>query len=205
MQKFSFQSMENSRITIAADRTAADAEDPDHWDKLPQNTRAASATGKASSSRHFTQDWSDDDSDEDCRMFICPTPLAMLFLPGAKLGKKFIGVILLNSPVSFRIFKSIAAFTMGNYKFSLVSFDTIPNMLAPPLLPTTPLAHVFPMPSSAIPDEEVVDDAPLNQGPPPAGIRIGKKRGVRPQPEPTQKRQKVGAPNPKKPRPVASG
>jgi hypothetical protein len=150
MQKFSFQTMENSRITIAADRTAADPEDPDHWDKLPRNTRAASAMGKASSSQHFTQDWSDDDSDEDCRMFICPTPLAYA-------------------------------------------------------LPATPLAHVFPMPSSAIPDEEVVDAAPLNQGPPPAGIRIGKKRGVRPQPEPTQKRQKVGAPHPKKPRPVASG
>jgi hypothetical protein len=150
MQKFSFQTMENSHITIAADRTAADPEDPDHWDKLPRNTRAASATGKASSSWHFTQDWSDDDSDEDCRMFICPTPLAYA-------------------------------------------------------LPTTPLAHVFPMPSSAIPDEEVVDVAPLNQGPPPARIRIGKKHRVRPQPEPTQKRQKVGAPHLKKPRPVASG
>jgi hypothetical protein len=56
MQKFSFQSMENSRITIAADRTAVDAEDPDHWEKLPRNTRAASAMGKASSSWHFTQD-----------------------------------------------------------------------------------------------------------------------------------------------------
>jgi hypothetical protein len=30
MQKFSFQAMENSRIVIAADRTAADPEDPDH-------------------------------------------------------------------------------------------------------------------------------------------------------------------------------
>jgi hypothetical protein len=68
--------MEDSRIKIAADRTAADAEDPKHWDKLPRNTRAASAAGKASSSRQFTQDWSDDDSDEDCQMFICPTPLA---------------------------------------------------------------------------------------------------------------------------------
>jgi hypothetical protein len=58
MQKFSFQKMENSRIKIAADRTAADAEDPDHWDKLPKNTRAASAAGKASSSQHSTQDWS---------------------------------------------------------------------------------------------------------------------------------------------------
>jgi hypothetical protein len=61
MQKFSFQKMENSRIKIAADRTAANVEDPNHWDKLPRNTRAASATGKASSSQHFTQDWSEDD------------------------------------------------------------------------------------------------------------------------------------------------
>jgi hypothetical protein len=56
MQKFSFQDMENSRIKIAADRTVADAEDPDHEDKLPKNTRAACAAGKASSSRHSTQD-----------------------------------------------------------------------------------------------------------------------------------------------------
>jgi hypothetical protein len=150
MQKFSFQDMENSRIKIAADRTAADPEDPDHWDKLPRSTRAAAATGKASSSWHFTQDWSDDDSDEDCRMFICPTPLAYA-------------------------------------------------------LPTTPLAYAFPMPSSAIPDDMVVDAAPLNQGPPPASVRMGKKRGVKPQPEPAQKRQKVGVPFPKKQRPVASG
>jgi hypothetical protein len=148
MQKFSFQSMENSRIMIAADRTAADAKDPDHWDKLPRNIRAASATVKASSSRHSTQDRSEDDSDDEILMYYDPTPLAYAF-------------------------------------------------------PTTPLAYA--VPSSAIPDEEVVDAAPLNQGPPPAGIRIGRKRGVRPQPEPTQKRQKVGAPHPKKPRPVASG
>jgi hypothetical protein len=70
MQKFSFQDMENSRIKIAADRTVADPEDPDHEDKLPKNTRTTSATGKASSSWHSTQDWSEDDSDEDCRMFI---------------------------------------------------------------------------------------------------------------------------------------
>jgi hypothetical protein len=38
MQKFSFQAMENAWIKIAADRTAPDAEDPDHWDKLPRNT-----------------------------------------------------------------------------------------------------------------------------------------------------------------------
>jgi hypothetical protein len=140
--------MENSHITIATDRTAADAEDPDHWDKLPRNTRAASAMGKASLSRHSTQDRSEDDSDDKILMYYDPTPLAYAF-------------------------------------------------------PTTPLAYA--MPSSAIPDEEVVDAAPLNQGPPPAGIRIGQKRGVRPQPEPTQKGQKVGAPNLKKPRPVASG
>jgi hypothetical protein len=144
--------MENSRIKIAADRTAADPEDPDHWDKLPRSTRAAAATGKGSSSRHFTQDWSDDDSDEDCRMFICPTPLAYA-------------------------------------------------------LPTTPLAYAFPMPSSAIPDDMVVDAAPLNQGPPSTGGRAGQKRGVKPQPDTPQqqKRQKVGVPIPKKQRPVASG
>jgi hypothetical protein len=148
MQKFSFQTMENSRITIAVDRTAADPEDPDHWDKLPRSTRVAVATDKASSSQHSTQDWSEDNSDEEILMYYDPMPLAYAF-------------------------------------------------------PTTPLAYA--MPSSAIPDDEVVDAAPLNQGPPPAGVRIGKKRGVRPQPEPTQKRQKVGAPHPKKPRPVASG
>jgi hypothetical protein len=131
MQKFSFQSMENSRIQIAADRTVADVEDPDHWDKLPRNTRAASAAGKASSSRHFTQDWSDDDSDEDCKMFICPTPLAYAF-------------------------------------------------------PETPVAYAFPMPSSAIPDDMVVDAAPLNQGPPSTGGRAGRKRGVKPQPDTPQ-------------------
>jgi hypothetical protein len=152
MQKFSFQNMENSRIKIAADRTAADAEDPDHWDKLPKNTRAASAAGKASSSRHSTQDWSEDDSDEDCWMFICPTPLAYA-------------------------------------------------------LPATPLCHAFPMPSSVIPNDVVVDAAPLNQGPPSTGGRAGRKRGVKPQPDPSQqtKRQKIGVPQPKRQRPVASG
>jgi hypothetical protein len=140
--------MENSRIIIAADRTAADPEDPDHWDKLPRSTRAVATTGKTSSSRHSTQDRNEDDSDEEILMYYDPMPLEYAF-------------------------------------------------------PTTPLAYA--MPSSAIPDKEVVDAAPLNQGPPPAGIRIGKKRGVRPQPEPAQKRQKVSAPRPKKPRPVASG
>jgi hypothetical protein len=145
--------MENSRIKIAADRTVADPEDPDHEDKLPKNTRAASAAGKASSSRHSTQDWSEDDSDEDCRMFICPTPLAYA-------------------------------------------------------LPATPLAYALPtMPSSVIPDDVVVDAAPLNQGPPSTGGRADRKRGVKPQPEPVQqtKSQKIGVPQPKRQRPVASG
>jgi hypothetical protein len=131
MQKFSFQDMENSRIKIAADRTAADPKDPDHWDKLPRSTRAAAATGKGSSPRHFTQDWSDDDSNEDCRMFICLTHLAYA-------------------------------------------------------LPATPLAYAFPMPSSAIPDDMVVDAAPLNQGPPSTGGHAGRKRGVKPQPDTPQ-------------------
>jgi hypothetical protein len=148
MQKFSFQAMENSRIIIAANRTAADPEDPDHWDKLPRSTRAAAAMGKASSSRHSSQDRSEDDSDEEILIYYDPMPLAYAF-------------------------------------------------------PTIPFA--YPMPSSAIPDDIVVDAAPLNQGPPPAGIRIGKKRGVKPQPESAQKRQKVAAPCPKKPRPVVSG
>jgi hypothetical protein len=131
MQKFSFQAMENARIKIAADRTAADPEDPDHWDKLPRSTRAVAAMGKGSSSRHFTQELSDDDSDKDCRMFICPTPLAYA-------------------------------------------------------LPETDLAYAFPMPSSAIPDDMVIDAVPLNQGPPPAGVRAGKKHGVKPQPDTPQ-------------------
>jgi hypothetical protein len=131
--------MENSRIKIAADRTVADPEDPDHEDKLPKNTRAA---GKASSSRHSIQDQSDDDSDEETLMYYDPMPLAY-------------------------------------------AFPTIP--------------------SSAIPDEEVVDAAPLNQGPPSTGGHVGRKRGVKPQPEPTHKRQKIGVPQPKRQRPVASG
>jgi hypothetical protein len=152
IQKFSFQAMENSRIKIAADRTVADVEDPDHWDKLPRSTRLAAATGKDSSSRHFTQDRSEGDSDEEIQMFYDPTPLAYAF-------------------------------------------------------PTASFAHASPMPSSAIPDDMVVDAAPLNQMPPPAGVRVGRKRVVKPQPDTPQrpKRQKVGAPNPKKPRPVASG
>jgi hypothetical protein len=119
--------MENARIKIVADRTAADAEDPDHWDKLPRSTRAAAAMGKGSSSRHFTQDLSDDDSDEDCRMFICPMPLAYA-LPA--------------TPLAYALL-------------------------------TTPLAYAFPMPSSAIPDDMVVDAAPLNQGPSSTGGRAG--------------------------------
>jgi hypothetical protein len=150
MQKFSFQKMENSRIKIAADCTAADVEDPDHWDKLPRNTRAASAAGKTSSSRHSTQDRSEDDSDEEILMYYDPTPLAYAF-------------------------------------------------------PTTPLAYA--MPSSAILDDIVVDAAPLNQGPPSTGGRAGRKRGMKPQPDTPQqpKRQKVGVPQPKRQRPVASG
>jgi hypothetical protein len=111
---------------------------------MPKNTRAASAAGKASSSRHSIQDWSDDESDEDCRMYLDPMPLAYAF-------------------------------------------------------PT--------MSSSVISDEEVVNVAPLNPGPPSTGARAGRKRGVTPQPKPgqTTKRQKIGVPLPKKQRPVASG
>jgi hypothetical protein len=133
LQKFSFQDMENSRIKIAADRTVPDPEDPDHEDKLPKNTCAASAVGKASSSRHSIQDQSDDDSDKEILMYYDPMPLAY-------------------------------------------AFPTIP--------------------SSVIPDDEVVDAAPLNQGPPSTGGHAGQKRGVKPQPEPAQthKRQKIGLP-----------
>jgi hypothetical protein len=120
-----------------------DPEDPDHEDKMPKNTRAATPTGKTSSSRHSIQDWSDDDSDGDCQMFLDPTPLAYAF----------------------------------------------PTILSPAIL-----------------DDEVVDAAPLNQGPSP-DTRAGRKRGVRPQPEPVEKmkRQKIGVPFPKKQRPVSSG
>jgi hypothetical protein len=143
MQKFSFQDMENSRIKIAADRTVADAEDPDHEDKLPKNTRAASAAGKASSSRHSTQARSEDDFDEEILMYYDPMPLA----------------------------------------------------------------YAFPIPSSVILDDEVVEAAPLNQGPPSTGGRAGRKRGVKPQPDLVQqtKRQKIGVPQPKRQRPIASG
>jgi hypothetical protein len=142
LQRFSFQDQENARIKIALDRTFPDLEDPDHEDKMPKNTRVTSAVGKTSS-RHSIQDWSDDDSDGDCRMYLNLTPLAYAL-------------------------------------------------------------HA--MPSPAIPDEDVVDVAPLNQGPPP-GTHAGKKRGVRPQSEPVEKtkRHKVGMPFPKKQRPVASG
>ena len=71
--------MENSRIKIAADRTVADVEDPDHWDKLPRSTRAAAAMGKGSSSRHYTQDRSEIDSDEEILMYYDPKPLAYAF------------------------------------------------------------------------------------------------------------------------------
>jgi hypothetical protein len=49
-----------------------------HEDKMPKNTRASSAVGKTSS-RYSIQDWSDDDSDGDCRMFLDPMPLAYAF------------------------------------------------------------------------------------------------------------------------------
>jgi hypothetical protein len=135
--------MENSWIKIAADRTVADPEDPDHEDKLPNNTRAASAAGKASSSRHSIQDWSEDDSDEEILMYYDPMPLA----------------------------------------------------------------YAFPIPSLVILDDEVIEAAPLNQGPSSTGGRASRKRGVKPQPEPIQKmkRQKIGVPQPKRQRPVASG
>jgi hypothetical protein len=144
--------MENSRIKIAADRTVADVEDPDHWDKLPRSTHAAAAMGKGSSSRYFPQDRSEIDSDEEIPLCYDPMPLAYAF-------------------------------------------------------PETPIAYEFPMPSSAIPDDMVVDAAPLNQGPPSTGGRTGRKRGVKPQPDTPQKpkRQKVGVPIPKKQRPVAAG
>jgi hypothetical protein len=74
LQRFSFQDQENARIKIALDRTILDPEDPDHKDKMPKNTHAASAIGKTSS-RHSIHDRSDDDSDSDCRMFLDPTPL----------------------------------------------------------------------------------------------------------------------------------
>jgi hypothetical protein len=56
-----------------------DPEDPDHKDKMPMNTRAAYATGKAFSSWHSIKDWSDDDSDGDCRMFLDSIPLTYAF------------------------------------------------------------------------------------------------------------------------------
>jgi hypothetical protein len=110
LQKFSFQDLENSWIKITADRTMPDPEDPDHEDKMPKNTHAASAAGKASSSRHSIQDWNDDEFDGECLMYLDPMPLTYAF------------------PI---------------------------------------------MPSSVIPDEEVVDAAPLNQGPPSIGARVG--------------------------------
>jgi hypothetical protein len=144
LQKFSFHDIENAWIKIATDRTVPDPKDPDHEDKMPKNTRAASAAGKASSSRHSIQDWSDDDFDRECLMYYDPMPLAY-------------------------------------------AFHTIP--------------------CSVIPDEEVVDAAPLNQGPPSTDGHAGRKRGVKPQPKPSQttKRQKIGVPQPKRQRPVASG
>jgi hypothetical protein len=144
MQKFSFQAMENAQFRIAADRTVPDPEDPDHEDKLPKNTRAASAAGKASSSRHSIQDRCEDNSDKEILMYYDPMPLAY-------------------------------------------AFPTIP--------------------SSAIPDKEVIDAAPPNQGPPSTGGHAGQKSGVKLQLEPAQthKMQMIGVPQPKRQRPVASG
>jgi hypothetical protein len=81
-------------------------------------------------------------------------------------------------------------------------YDPMPLAYA---FPTIPFA--YPMSSSAIPDDMVVDAAPLNQIPPSTGGRAGRKRSVKPQPDTPQqqKRQKVGARHPKKPRPVVSG
>jgi hypothetical protein len=56
-----------------------DLKDPDHEDKMPKNTRAASAAGKASSSQHSIQDWSDEDSDGECLMYFDTIPLAYAF------------------------------------------------------------------------------------------------------------------------------
>jgi hypothetical protein len=98
MQKFSFQTMENSRMTIAADRTAADPEDPDHWDKLPWSTRAAAAMGKASSSQHSTQDRNEDDSDEEILMYYDPMPLAYAF-PSTPLAYAMLSSAILDDMV----------------------------------------------------------------------------------------------------------
>jgi hypothetical protein len=143
--------MENTRFKIAADRTIADVEDPNHWDKLPRSTRAAAAAGKASLFRHDTQDRGEIDSDEEILIYYDPMPLAYAF-------------------------------------------------------PETP-AYEFPMPSSAIPNDMVIDAAPLNQIPPSTAGHAGRKRVVKPQPDTpqSQKRQKVGVPKTKKQRPVASG
>jgi hypothetical protein len=142
LQKFSFQGKENFKITISPYRTVPDPEDLDHEDKMPKNTRACSATSKTSS-QHSIQDWSDDNFDRDCHMYLNLTPLAY------------------GLPV---------------------------------------------VPTSGIPNEEVVNAAPLNQGLPPS-TRAGKKRGVQPQPDAADKskRQKVGMPLHKKQRPFAAG
>jgi hypothetical protein len=78
LQKFGFQDEENAKITIAPDHTILDPEDPNSKDKMPKNTRAGSAAGKTSS-RHPIEDWSDDDSDGDCHMYLNPMPLAFAF------------------------------------------------------------------------------------------------------------------------------
>jgi hypothetical protein len=71
--------MENAWFKIAADRTATDPKDPDHWDKQPRSTRAAAAMGKAPSPWLFTHGWSGDDSDEEILRYLNPMPLAYAF------------------------------------------------------------------------------------------------------------------------------
>jgi hypothetical protein len=52
---------------------------------MPKNTRADSTVGKTSS-RHPIEDWSDDDSDGDCHMYLNPMPLAFAFLASPTSG-----------------------------------------------------------------------------------------------------------------------
>jgi hypothetical protein len=91
LQRFSFQDQENAQIKIAPDRTILDPKDPDHKDKMPKNTRAASAIGKTSS-RHSIQDRSDDNSDSDCQMFLDLTPLgyALSAMPSPDIPDEYV-------------------------------------------------------------------------------------------------------------------
>jgi hypothetical protein len=52
---------------------------------LKNKACAGSATGKPSS-RHPLQDWSDDDSDDACLMFLNPIALAFAFLASSMSG-----------------------------------------------------------------------------------------------------------------------